>query len=349
MRKFLTLLVLSLSLIAANLPAQPHTPDLSAISFPNSGAPAAQHEFLLGLFQLHNFEYADAAQHFRAAQKTDPHFALAYWGEAMTFNHSVWHEQDQAAALAVLARLAPTPEARQATVSAPREKLYLHSLDILYGSGSRAQRDHAYEEAMANLHSLYPADLEATAFYALSILGAAENGRDFRIYMRAAAVLEAVFPQHPNHPGVLHYLIHCYDDPIHAPLGLRPATLYAKVAPEAGHAQHMVSHIFLALGMWEPVIKANETAIAVVRHQRELINKPPQACGHYFTWLEYSYLQVGRVPEARKLLEDCQRSAQLNSTPSGVIDSDRSDPGAYAAMRSIFLIDTQLWTDPIAF
>jgi len=115
MRKIL-LTLLALSLTSSTLPAQPYTPDLSAISFPNSGAPAAQHEFLLGLFQLHNFEYADAAQHFRAAQKTDPHFALAYWGEAMTFNHTVWHEQDQAAALAALNRPAEARTAFQAAL-----------------------------------------------------------------------------------------------------------------------------------------------------------------------------------------------------------------------------------------
>src|SRR2546427_9602247 len=92
-------------------------------------------------------------------------------------------------------------------------------------------------------------------------------------------------------------LIHCYDDPVHAPLGLRAARLYATIAPDAGHAQHMTSHIFLALGMWDDVVRANETAIAVVNRLRQHAGKPPAMCGHYHDWLAYSYMQQDRVPE----------------------------------------------------
>ena len=121
---------------------------------------------------------------------------------------------------------------------------------------------------MAALHQRYPDDVDATAFYALSLLGTAHQGRDFATYMRSAALLEEVFPTHPRHPGVLHYLIHSYDDPIHAPLGLRAARLYGGVAPNAGHALHMTSHIFVALGLWDDVIAANEQAMRVVNQQR---------------------------------------------------------------------------------
>jgi tetratricopeptide (TPR) repeat protein len=327
--------------------------DVGEVAFVNSGALAAQSEFLRGLAQLHNFEYADAAVHFRRAEEIDPGFAMAYWGEAMTKNHGVWHEQELPAAREVLSRLGPTPEARAAKAPTGREKQYLATLEILYGDGTKNERDQKYETAMARLHQQYPDDVDAAAFYALSILGSAEQGRDFATYMRAAAVLEEVFPQHPRHPGVVHYLIHCYDDPIHAPLGLRPARIYAQIAPDAGHAQHMTSHIFLALGMWDEVVKANEAAIAVVGQQRAAAGKTPHFCGHYPYWLEYGYMQQGRVSDARRILEGCREEAQ--GQPATVVtksvttaDPDTSAIGSYAAMRANFLVDSELWKDDVA-
>jgi tetratricopeptide (TPR) repeat protein len=214
--KIIGSLLLMWACVSAAQSASPQP--VGEVSFENSGAAAAQAEFLRGLAQLHNFEYDDAALHFRQAQKIDPDFAMAYWGEAMTKNHGVWHEQDQRAALEALSRLGATPAARQAKAPTEREKLYLGAVETLYGDGSKEQRDQKYMAEMARLHQRYPADVDAAAFYALAILSSAEQGRDFAVYMRAAAVLEEVFPLHPRHPGVVHYLIHCYDDPIHAPL-----------------------------------------------------------------------------------------------------------------------------------
>ncbi len=324
--------------------------EFGEVSFANSGPAAAQGEFLRGLSQLHNFEYGDAAEHFRKAEQLSPDFAMAYWGEAMTKNHPVWHEQDQAAAQQVLARLGATPEARQAKAPTEREKMYLQAVEILYGDGTKEERDLKYEAAMAELHRKFPDDVDASAFYALSILGSAEEGRDFATYMRAAAVLEEVFPQHPRHPGVVHYMIHSYDDPIHAPLGLRAARIYSQIAPDAAHAQHMTSHIFLALGMWDDVVKANETATAVVNRQRQKAGKPPRMCGHYNYWLEYGYLQQGRVSDARRVLDGCRQEAEREAASAaagtgGAVDPDKSSVGSYSEMRATFVIDTQLWND----
>ncbi len=321
------------------------------VSFENSGAAAAQAEFLRGLAQLHNFEYDDAALHFREAQKIDPGFAVAYWGEAMSKNHGVWHEQDQRAALEILSRLGATPAARQAKAPTEREKLYLGAVETLYGDGSKEQRDQKYMGDMARLHQRYPADVDAAAFYALAILSSAEQGRDFAIYMRAAAVLEEVFPLHPRHPGVVHYLIHCYDDPIHAPLGLRPARIYAQIAPDAGHAQHMTSHIFLALGMWDEVVRANETATGVVSHHRELAGKPPGLCGHYNEWLLYGYLQLDRIADARRVLEGCRRQAERQAENLALKSDANGNTAAidsYSVMRAHFLISSELWDDEVA-
>ncbi len=284
--------------------------DFGEVAFTNSGPPAAQADFLRGLAQLHNFEYDDAAEHFRKAQQTAPDFALAFWGEAMTQNHAVWHEEDVSAAREILNRLAPTPEARLAKAPTEREKLYLRSVEVLYGEGTKEERHQRHEAVLAELHRKFPDDVDGAAFYALATLGTAEHGRDFATYMRAAAVLEEVFPQHPRHPGVVHYLIHCYDDSVHAPLGLRAARIYSKIAPEAAHAQHMTSHIFLALGMWDDVVKANETAMGVVNRARQKVGKPAAWCGHINEWLEYGYLQQGRVADARRVLEGCRKTAE---------------------------------------
>jgi len=281
----------------------------------------------------------------------------------MTQNHPVWHEEDVAAAREVLKRLGPTPEARLAKAPTEREKLYLRSVEMLFGEGTKEERDRRYEAVLAELHRTFPEDVDGAAFEALAILGTAEHGRDFATYMRAAAVLEEVFPQHPRHPGVVHYLIHCYDDPVHAPLGLRAARIYSEIAPEAGHAQHMTSHIFLSLGMWDDEVKANETAIAVVNKAREKAGKPSAMCGHYNEWLEYGYLQQGRVADARRVLEGCRGAAERAAgaaahakSPAHAGMSGMSMNGmspamgavdSYAEMRAQFLILTQLWNDEV--
>ena len=326
------------------------------VAFVNSGPAAVQSDFLQGLAQLHNFEYDDAAEHFRKAQQIAPDFALAFWGEAMTKNHALWHEEDVAAARAIMNRLGLTPEARLAKALAEREKLYLQSVEVLFGEGTKEERDRRYESVLAELHRKFPEDVDGAAFYALAILGTAEHGRDFATYMRAAAVLEEVFPQHPRHPGVVHYLIHSYDDSIHAPLGLRAARIYAKIAPEAGHAQHMTSHIFLALGMWDDEVKANETAIALGNRLRQKAGRPPGWCGHYNEWLEYGYMQQGRVADARRVLEGCRQVVERavaphdntpgNNTMGGMMSSNMLVE-SYADMRANFVIDAQLWNDDI--
>jgi tetratricopeptide (TPR) repeat protein len=332
--------------------------EFGEVAFVNSGPAAAQADFLRGLAQLHNFEYDDAAEHFRKAQQIAPDFALAYWGEAMTQNHPVWHEEDVAVARDILNHLGPTSEVRIAKAATEREKLYLRSVETLFGEGTKDERDRRYESVLAELHRKFPDDVDGSSFYALAILGTAEHGRDFATYMRAAAVLEEAFPQHPRHPGVVHYLIHCYDDSVHAPLGLRAARIYSKIAPEAGHAQHMTSHIFLSLGMWEDEVKANETAMAVVNKEREKAGRPHAMCGHYNEWLEYGYLQQGRFAEARRVLEGCRAAAEKavaaasQAKSSDHVGMSGMTPAmgalnSYAEMRAHFLICTQLWNDEV--
>ena len=296
------------------------------VNLKNDGNAAAQVPFQRGLALLHNFEYSSAAEAFRAAQAADPGFALAYWGEAMTYNHPLWAEQDSAAARAVLARLAPTPEARRSKARSEREAQWLAAVEALYGSGTKIERDFAYADRMKAIFAADPNDVDARAFRALSIMGLAHSGRDIALYMQAASLLEEAFPANPNHPGVVHYLIHTYDDPAHAPLGERAARRYALVAPDAGHAQHMVSHIYLALGRWAEVEHANRQAMTVVNAQRAANGKAPSSCGHYNEWLAYALDQQGK--DSNDLVDACEKQAMADA-------ESLNDPSILGGLRNL--------------
>lgn len=302
---------------------------LGTISFPNSGTKAAQRPFIRGVLLLHSFEYQDAATAFREAQRLDPHFALAYWGEAMTWTHPIWDQQNVDSARAVLARLAPSPEQRRARAPTPRERGYLEAVEILYGDGGKARRDTLYSAAMARLSEAYPRDLEAKAFYALSLMGLSQGTRNVPTYMRAGALAEDVFLANPDHPGAAHYIIHAFDDAVHAPLGLRAARAYARIAPGAAHAQHMTSHIFVSLGMWDETVDANVFALGPDRSK--------YTANHYSAWLDYAYLQQGRLAAARDLLETARRN--LGSPPKAYF------LGSLLGMRAHYLVASERWTD----
>ena len=304
------------------------------VSFANSGAAAAQPAFLRGLALLHNFEYGDAATAFRDAQQRDPSFAMAYWGEAMTYNHGIWREQDSVKARAVLARLGANAADRVAKAETQREKDYLRALDVLYfGAGTKAGRDSAYAIETGRLAKRYADDADAQLFYSLALLSLFP--RTDSTYLRAAKIAEAVAHTHPTHPGALHYIIHAYDDPVHASQGLAAARAYAKVAPDASHAQHMTSHIFVALGMWEDVVAANETSIHTVARTLDPSKAKAVACGHAGIWLHYAYLQLGRLADARRLASGCREAGATSVGAAGgyaemrlqyVIDVDQSEP-----------------------
>jgi len=321
------------------------------VSFPNSGSKTAQAPFLHGLALLHSFEYDFAASDFREAEKIDPNFAMAYWGEAMTFNYGVWNQQNRDAALAALMKLAPTPEGRLAKAPTERERDYLRSLDILYGDGPKPTRDQRYADFMAQMHAKYSDDIEAASFYALALLGTGEGVRNERTYMQAAAILMPLFYSHPDHPGIAHYLIHACDDPIHAGLALPAARAYSKIAPDASHAQHMTSHIFLAMGMWNDVVQANEAAMRVVNDQLAAEGKPPGHCGHYDYWLEYGYLETSQIDKAKQVLDGCRAQASqpgMAARTRDVVDPDDADLFSYLTMKTRYIVDTAQWNSDVA-
>ncbi len=322
--------------------------ELGSLTFPASTkSTAAQTAFIRGSLLLHLFEYDDAAKAFRQAEQLDPGFAMAYWGEAMTYNHGVWNQVDAKAGSAALARLAATAAQRQAKAPTAREKAYLAAVEILYdGQGSKAQRDARYEQAMAQLAHDFPADNQAQLFHALALLGRSEGVRDVPTYLQAAAISERIFRKNPQNPGAAHYWIHGMDDPAHATGALEAARALARIAPGAGHAQHMTSHIFMALGMWDDVEQANRNAMRVVDAQRLVQGKPLVACFHYDEWLEYTYFQQGRNADGLKLLQQCDATgrAALASMqgPQAAAFADRF-AASLTQMRAMAVIESQDW------
>lgn len=323
------LLLLASLLVPAALPAQ----TLGRIDFPNSGAPAAQAPFLRGVLLLHSFEYEDAAESFKAAQQADPGFALAYWGEAMTYTHPLWNQKDMAAARAALGRLAPTPAARRAKAGTPREQMYLDAVEALYDPANpKARQDSLYCDAMARLLDANPADDEARAFYALALMGLSQGVRNIPTYMRAGALAEEINRRNPLHPGALHYIIHAFDDPIHAPLGLFAAEEYSKIAADADHAQHMTTHIFLALGMWRETVSQN----AIAAGKDTSAWRP----GHYTAWHNYGMIQLGQYDQARRYLELVRRN---------LVGASNGGRESYMlTMRAHYVISTERWNDGVA-
>ncbi len=188
------------------------------------------------------------------------------------------------------------------------------------------------------MHRKYPDDIEASAFAALALLGTSHDGRNFTTYMRAAALLEPLFPTHPKHPGIAHYLIHLYDDPVHAPLGLRAAREYSTIAPSASHAQHMCSHIFVAMGMWDDVVEANEAAVRITGVLRT-DSPSPLACGHYPFWLTYGYLQQGRFEAREGIVKRCYQDVSTATQPNW---------SGFIGVRSRYLLDTEDWSGDVA-
>lgn len=261
-------------------------------------------DFDRALALLHNFWYSRALEGFQQVSSDDPECGMAYWGAAMTYNHPFWDPPSQADETVAWTLVQKGMLAKKASA---REKLYLAAVAALYkdaGAGTKSARDGNYRDAMAAAHAEYPDD-ETALFYGLSILGAIQEGsRGFEPQGKAAKLFEAVHARHPDHPGVLHYLIHAYDDPEHAQLGLNAARSYAQAAAAVPHALHMPSHIFTRLGYWEESAATNlkgwEVSEADVKRAGE---SGAYRDFHNLSYLEYAYIQLGRYRDAQHTVD----------------------------------------------
>ena len=244
--------------LSAGVAAQPQP---ARVSFANSGAPAAQADFLRGVEALHNFEYEEANEAFVRARTSDPSFAMAIWGEALTFHQTLWRNENVAAGREALARLDPSPTVRAVRLGTPRERGFFAAVEALFGDGDVDLRRRRYADQMAQVYNADPDDPEAASFYALALLGTMSRGligtsdtheghsaglAGSETQRRVGEILTRVLARNPEHPGALHYLIHNYDDPEHASLGLDAARTYARVAMPFSHPLHMPGNIIPA-------------------------------------------------------------------------------------------------------
>lgn len=307
---------------------------LGRVEFPVTTASAeARAHFLRGVAALHSFWFEEALEEFRAATAADAAFAMGYWGEAMAHNHPLWAEQDTESARRALEKI------KDESKLTPRERAFVAAARTLYGEGDKATRDAAYARAMEKVARDFPEDLEAASFYALSLLGTVRPGeRGFARQARAGAVALDVYQKNPNHPGAAHYIIHAFDDPEHAVLALPAARRYAEIAPEAHHARHMPSHIFIQLGMWAEASASNESAWAASEAWVKRKNLSPDLRDyHSLHWLAYVYLQQGRYREAEAQLGVLRRRMQEQGA-----DPERA-AGIYPWVASAYIVETEDW------
>jgi tetratricopeptide (TPR) repeat protein len=311
---FLLLVAVLLLSDCKQQPEKQETPsdDLGVLQYNFPVSDQAKASFDKGLLLLHSFEYEDAAEAFEVALDADSTEVMAYWGLAMTEYKALWGLQDVPAGQAYLARLATTKEQRLSKAEEGLERDFLQGLEILFGEGDQVTRQQAYADHMGGLYDRYDGDQEVAAFYSLALMWSVPVGRNAEIFNRSAMVAEGILKENPNHPGALHYTIHAYDDPEAAALAINAANKYAKVAPDAVHALHMPSHIYLARGMWEEVVNSNEVSYAASVARMEQKGLTDKARGyHSFFWLHYAYLQQGRFDKATELMKEMIRLTPL--------------------------------------
>ena len=314
-----------------------HGAQLGKISFETSCNANANTSFQRGLGWLHSFEYRRAEQSFSEAAAADPGCGIAAWGVAMSYYHPLWD--------------GPTPaelekgkqaieKAKAVGANSRREKDYIAALDIFYRSSDRLDlktRAFAHSAAMEQLHNRYPQDDEAAVFYALSLIatGTMDGDPSFPRQRQAGAILNNVLAKNPDHPGVAHYLIHGFDYPAFAELALPAARRYATIAPDSAHAQHMPSHIFIRLGLWDEAISSNRAAEAAARafaQSSGMAGAWDQQL-HAMDYLAYAYLQCGRDAEAQQVLDELEAIKQADPPTRTVAYAVTAIPARLALER----------------
>src|SRR3984885_3169317 len=272
---------------------------LGKVSFSVSCEPSVQPQFSSAVAMLHSFWYEKASDTFAAVAQKDPTCGMAYWGIAMTYYHQVWQApgpEDLEAGIAAVEK------AKLAGAKTERERDYIAAIETFYKDAGQLDyrtRALAYEKAMDQLQARYPDDHEAGIFYALALLATAPpTDKTYVNQKNAGAILEPLFAEQPEHPGIAHYIIHAYDYPPLADRALDAARRYAQIAPDAPHALHMPSHIFTRLGLWQESIHSNLASAAAARKQGLAGDEL-----HATDYLVYAYLQTGQDRDARMLVE----------------------------------------------
>ena len=312
--------------------------DVGTLVFPTSTkSPEAQARFLRGAAILHSFGWKQAITEFQAAQKLDPDFAMAYWGESLCYNHPLIGDRDLDSPRAVLKRLGATPRERLAKAPTDREKGFLQAVELLWAEADIAERKIGYMESMRSLYEKYSKDDEVASHYALATIAAVRPTGDTtsRMYVEAGAIALEVFGRNPSHPGGAHYTIHAFDDPVHAPLALPAAHRFAEIAEAVSHARHMPSHIFIQRGMWERVSISNQSAYEAAINLWE----PGDTMGgalHALEWGQYGDLQRGDYAKAKTWME---RLEELNEKRG----SQARGVSAVPLVKARYVLETETW------
>jgi len=330
-------------MLVARVSAQEHMHDgapgeqLGRVAFATSCRPDAQARFERAVALLHSFWYEKAADTFRDAVAVDSTCAMGYWGQAMSLFHQL------AAGLAA-------SERGLALTRTPRERDYLAAIRTYYadyGGTDHKTRLVAYAHAMEGMRRRYPRDREASTFYALSLIALAQataTDTTFGYQKRADAILEPLFKVEPRHPGLAHYLIHTNDVPQLARLGLYAARRYAEIAPDVPHAQHMPSHIFTRLGLWDDDIASNTRSVAAAHkfEDERHLNALWDQRGHAWDYMAYAYLQQGRDAEAKRVVDEA--AAVTAVYPLGSL----TNAYALAALPARYALERGRWRDATA-
>jgi hypothetical protein len=339
-------LSLAPNLLSAQEPPHHHDADekLGTVSFPTSCAPAVQSQFERGVALLYSFEYEVANAQFQDVAKKDPRCAMAYWGRAMTLYHQLWNrpsEADLAQGAQLLAK------ARSLNPPTARERDYVQALSVFYSHTdtlNHTQRADAYSKAMQGVYERNSNDHEAAIFYALSLLASGPDQDPNLTNAKAAvAILNKLYAEQPNHPGIAHYIIHSCDNPAMASLALPAAREYASIAPSSPHAVHMPSHIFARLGLWQDDINSNLAAIRVAdgmaAHHHVMHHKV-----HSMDFLEYAYMQIGDDASAKAMIAEVAaiRPDQMDSEFQDYLQERQAEGPAK------FALERRQWKEALA-
>jgi tetratricopeptide (TPR) repeat protein len=336
MRLFLILAFLSTTFLLAQEEHNHPAPEkLGAVSFPTSCNPETQREFNRAVALLHSFTYRPAEEDFGRVVEHDSHCAIAHWGIAMTHFHQLWDLPPSPADTSIAQN--EIHRAEMLEEASDRERGFIHALSLIFKDASTAPystRALNYENAMHSLAEANPKDVETQVFYALALISnASPSDKEHRRQKQAANLLEPLYRELPDHPGIPHYLIHAYDNQELAARGLAAARVYAGIAPSAPHALHMPSHIFTRLGLWDDSIASNLAARSAAHQHGDTGEEL-----HAMDYLVYAYLQTGRDQEAARVIQQLTAMPNLNM-------GDFKIGYAATAMPIRCIIERQRWSE----
>ena len=312
-----------------------------SVEFEFSGSEKIKEDFNLAIKLLHSFEYDEAEKVFAKVIDEEPGCAMAWWGIAMSNFHPLWTPPSEPELKKGVKAIEIAKSIKQKT---QRETDYINAISSFYSDWDKADhrtRCNRFEKSMEKIYTQYPDDKEAAIFYSLSLNAAADPAdKTFSKQKKAGAILTSLYPGGPNHPGIVHYIIHTYDSPELAHLALEAARKYASVAPSSAHALHMPSHIFTRLGLWDENIRSNLASVSSAKCYAEAAGIK----GHWdeelhgMDYLMYAYLQKGDNDNAKKQWEYLKTITEINPANFKVAY-------AFASIPSRYLLENKLWKE----